>query len=203
MLPLLDLFAPGKIQAMKKAVPKGDKKRKKEVNAETTRLEQELQEKHEQEMKSMEANDGRGVGSEDGEGMVGEVREGGGEEEERREMDEEKPTKKSRAQKRKVNFYPHLPHHTSSHSNPHITLSTGIYQEKKAQQERERRRQREEEEKEMELVDNPRVKERESLESQLNPLQLTVVDIQPDGNWVVPWNLSNQDTLGLKNVCPD
>ena len=101
VLLLLDLFAPAKIQAMKKAVPKGDKKRKKEVSAETARLEQELQENHEREMKSMEAND-RGVRSEVGGGMVGEVRDGCEEEKERGEVNEEKPAKKSRAQKRKV-----------------------------------------------------------------------------------------------------
>ena len=91
---------------MKKAVPKGDKKRRKEVSVEIARLEQELQEKHKQEMKSIEADQVGDVQSGVVGGMVGEVSEGGGEEE-RGEMDEEKPAKKSRAQKRKVIYLEH------------------------------------------------------------------------------------------------
>ena len=84
-------------------MPKGDKKRKKEVTAETARLEQELEEKHEEELKSVETNgvcvvvggqrvDGWGVG-----GRRGEDEEGW-----KTVSDEDKPVKKSRAQRRKV-----------------------------------------------------------------------------------------------------
>ena len=89
-----------KIQSMKKSVPKGDKKRKKEITGEITRLEQELQEKHEQEIKSMD-DDRETIACEGVEGGEGE--EGRGEGGEGLEVgDEEKPVKKSRAQKRKV-----------------------------------------------------------------------------------------------------
>ena len=154
-----------KILGLKKAVPKGDKKRKKDVAAETARLEQDLQEKHELELET------NGVC---GEGVrVGEL---GGREREDEEgwktvSDDDKPVKKSRAQKRKVGPAPsHL--HTLTPS-----------QEKKAAQERERQRVREEEEREMALGDNPRLRERDSLESLLERLQLSIIDIQPDGNW--------------------
>ena len=93
-----------KILSMKKAVPKGDKKRKKEVAAETGRLEQELQERHEQELQSAETN-GVSVAAGPSE-RVGEWGVGGrGREDEegwKTVSDEDKPIKKSRAQRRKV-----------------------------------------------------------------------------------------------------
>ena len=58
-----------------------------------------------------------------------------------------------------------------------------VFQEKKVQQELERQRAREEEEREMALVDNPRLRERGNLESLLGRLQLSIIDIPPDGNW--------------------
>ena len=57
------------------------------------------------------------------------------------------------------------------------------HQEKKAQQKLEMQRAREEEEREMALVDNPRLRERGSLESLLGRLHLSIIDIPPDGNW--------------------
>ena len=107
---------------MKKSVPKGDKKRKKEVTAETSRLEQELKEKHEEEMRSMEASD---VGNKLSEGVGA----GGGEEKDEglvKVDDEDKPVKKSRAQKRKVCPLLFCCHHIlSSHTLTHLTGEEG------------------------------------------------------------------------------
>ena len=125
-----------KILSMKKAVPKGDKKRKKEVAAETARLEQELQERHEQELQArleqelqerheqelqarleqelqerheqeLQSAETNGVAVAAGPSeRVGEWGVGGrGREDEegwKTVSDEDKPIKKSRAQRRKV-----------------------------------------------------------------------------------------------------
>ena len=114
---LKDLRA--KIQYMKKAVPKGDKKRKKEVTAETARLEQELQEKHEQELKSVETN-GESVRAGSTE-RLGEWGAGRREDEEgwKTVSDEDKPIKKSRAQRRKVCQFLPLP-------SPILSLSPSL-----------------------------------------------------------------------------
>ena len=102
-----------KIQSMKKAVPKGDKKRKKDVAAETARLEQELQDKHTQELKSVETNGisvAAGAGERVGEVVAGEW--GRGKEDEdgwKTVSDDDKPVKKSRAQRRKVFNHPRTP----------------------------------------------------------------------------------------------
>lgn len=165
---------PAKIQSMKKGIPKGDKKKRKEVTADIARLEQELQERHKEELESIHTVSSEEVGElEAGMGGVtaGEERVGGGE---KKTVEEEKPSKKSRAQKRRVCGY-FLHTYTLTTVNPH--------QEKKALQDLENQQRREEEEKEMALVGNPRLKEREKLESLLEPLHLTVIDIQPDGNW--------------------
>ncbi len=45
------------IQSLKKSVPKGDKKRKKEVSLEIAKLEQALQEKHERELAAARTHD--------------------------------------------------------------------------------------------------------------------------------------------------
>lgn len=94
---------------MKKAVPKGDKRRKKEVTAETTRLEQELQERQEEDLKSVGTTNGVASGTTKEERLLGEGSIGGGggrwrEDEEgwKTVSDEDKPIKKSRAQRRKV-----------------------------------------------------------------------------------------------------
>ena len=42
-----------KIQALKKGVPKGDKKRKKEVSVEVAQLEQDLQNRHDRELAAL------------------------------------------------------------------------------------------------------------------------------------------------------
>ena len=117
-------LVPAKIQSMKKAVPKGDNKRRKDVNAETARLEQALQERHERELAPVETSyigNGQSGGASVSvlEGMVGEVKVGGEEGEGRKKiMDEEKPAKKSRAQKRKV-IKPHCCFYSlSTHLHP-------------------------------------------------------------------------------------
>ena len=70
----------------------------------------------------------------------------------------------------------------SSHTHTHTHTHT--HQEKKAQEELERQQMRDEEDKEMSLIDNPQLREREGLETMLDILQLVIIDIQPDGDWL-------------------
>ena len=51
---ILILFFSAKIQSMKYSIPKGDKKKKKEVTLEIAKLEEELNEKHKKELESSE-----------------------------------------------------------------------------------------------------------------------------------------------------
>lgn len=91
---------------MKKAIPKGDKKRRKEVTAEIARMEDELQERHKQELSKCVPNSSEFSGEMaelEGE-MRGVTVEGDGVEEEGRKAVEQETGKKSRAQKRRVNF---------------------------------------------------------------------------------------------------
>ena len=67
--------------------------------------------------------------------------------------------------------------------DPLLFTDLSLIQEKKALQERERRRLREEEDREMASIINPQLREKENLNALLGSLDLTVVDIQPDGNW--------------------
>jgi len=115
----------------------------------------------------------------------------------RGEEDERRPTKKSRAQKRKVRGHttPHTPYHTHTHAHTHThthspshthayphTHSPPQTQEKKAQKEREQEQRITKEEAEA-VRDNPRVREQEQLTSILEPLGLVIKDIHPDGHW--------------------
>lgn len=142
----------GKIQALKKSAPKGDKKRKKEVAAEVALLEETLQAKHDLELEKLKSQDpippestfhsGNDKIEEDMKTLkVGE--------------ENEVETKKSRTQKRK---------------------------EKKAQQELARKQRMAEEEAESAASSNPRLEEREKLVSVLQPLGLAIRDIEPNGH---------------------
>lgn len=46
----------GKIQSLKKTVPKGDKKKKKEVSEEITRLETEMEKRHDEELAQLSSS---------------------------------------------------------------------------------------------------------------------------------------------------
>lgn len=92
-----------KIQSMKKGIPKGDKKRRKEVTAEIARMEDELQERHKQELSKCVPNSSGEMAELEGEMRVVRV-EGDGVEEDGKKAMEQETGKKSRAQKRRVNF---------------------------------------------------------------------------------------------------
>lgn len=50
------LYGTGKIQSLKKTIPKGDKKKKKEISEEISRLETEMDKRHEEEMAHLSAS---------------------------------------------------------------------------------------------------------------------------------------------------
>ena len=98
-----------KIQAMKKSIPKGDKKRKKEVTAEISQLEQEMEEQHKRELEAVEIEIGLNQSQDKLPGVVEHLVEqleavevgggaGGGDNGEAE--GEQRPVKKSRAQEK-------------------------------------------------------------------------------------------------------
>ena len=52
----LNLYLPAKVQSLKRSVPKGDKKKKKEITAEIALLEAKLEEKHNKENNESDQN---------------------------------------------------------------------------------------------------------------------------------------------------
>ena len=222
---------------MKKSIPKGDKKRKKDVTAEISRLELEMEERHKRELECVETDSAStelGQTQDNSSAVVEHLAEqleavkvgggGGGGGGNGEEEGDQKPVKKSRAQKRKVSNHVarSLIHSSSSYLPPSLPFPPSLppslpfslpsspplsffppslppflplsslppslsyfprCQEKKALQEQERRERMEEEERAIASEDNPRLKEKEKLEVLLEPLNLTVQDIQPDGNW--------------------
>ena len=100
-----------KIQALKKSIPKGDKKKKKEVGTEVAQLELELEERHKKELEEQTLKDESGGGDD---GAINQRVEGlsltshaadekeGGESRESAAKVAGGGGKKSRAQKRKV-----------------------------------------------------------------------------------------------------
>ncbi|XP_019855506.1 PREDICTED: OTU domain-containing protein 6B-like [Amphimedon queenslandica] len=145
----------GRIQALKKSVSKGDKKRKKEITTEIAQLEAEIQSRHETEL-TQHTSSAAGSNSITNDGSNEEMsvasvisstgdmklREGEGE-----------VQRKSKSQKKK---------------------------ERKQRQEQERERRIAEGE--VEETNTSRYQERQKLLSLLEPQGLTIKDIQPDGN---------------------